>query len=532
MKALNTISFLSSVTITLSIVVSISFTSGIVHGREVIKLYEGIPRSKDQLAVLTNSLRNSGLTRKGGYYLVNSSMPRITDIDGQPIDFNIPSIIGADWFPLQEIHIPPGEHRVTITAPQESGPDIQERITQNYEKGHIYRVRCQNVLSDVVPYKTIKKLPADISLSTKSDVAMYSLKMDIVEVDRVGADLEFIRTVKQKLGSGSTDEKRGMSVAAGEPNVTGSRLAPEIHAQQWFNIDKPIRLTDLRGQPVLLEFWATWCGPCVRNIPHMNELHQRYSTKGLQIVGLTKEASSVVKAFMRKHPMKYPIGTGSSSFPDYKIRGIPNAYLINRDGQVIWRGHPTSRILEKEIIKILNHGDDSDTQVVSDGYAKADLQILPKPNSYKDTLLIIPIKTQRLSFRGRPIEEMDFFRRFRIEIAEESSGQVTKTALVPAKDEIEFVCLEGVAPGSYRISSTQLVHDNPERTVAKKSANIPFKLYPKSVTVLKWQVTYTIYGSGMRSDLQRWDRTNDIARDIIMNRISTVENFSKWQLAK
>ena len=96
MKILNHISLAPSVTITLSVVMSISFVSLLVYGsRDVIELYIGAPITKEH-AVLINSLSSNGLLRGGDYYQLRSPILRITDIDGQLIDFNVPPNPGID----------------------------------------------------------------------------------------------------------------------------------------------------------------------------------------------------------------------------------------------------------------------------------------------------------------------------------------------------------------------------------------------------------------------------------------------------
>ena len=98
----------------------------------------------------------------------------------------------------------------------------------------------------------------------------------------------------------------------------------------------------LKGKPLIVEFWATWCPPCRTSIPHLNELYKKFHAKGLEAVGITKEDEAVVKAFQKDLPMDYPVGidksgTISSSFG---VRGIPHAMLVDKSGKIVWEGHP------------------------------------------------------------------------------------------------------------------------------------------------------------------------------------------------
>lgn len=122
---------------------------------------------------------------------------------------------------------------------------------------------------------------------------------------------------------------------------------PEINAVRWLNTEvNPVTLAGLHGKVVVLEFWATWCGPCRASIPHLVELHDKYKGEGVVIIGLTDEDYDRAKIgeFMEKMKMTYIVGTGSTSGQDYGVRGIPHAVVIGRDGRQVWRGHPMGKL--------------------------------------------------------------------------------------------------------------------------------------------------------------------------------------------
>jgi thiol-disulfide isomerase/thioredoxin len=99
---------------------------------------------------------------------------------------------------------------------------------------------------------------------------------------------------------------------------------------------------ELSGKPVLVEFWATWCPPCRKSIPHLNQLYSKYRSKGLEIVGITDENEATVKKFQQQVPMDYnvAINTPQSVYKQFGIEGIPTAFLVDKGGKIVWTGHP------------------------------------------------------------------------------------------------------------------------------------------------------------------------------------------------
>jgi peroxiredoxin len=98
----------------------------------------------------------------------------------------------------------------------------------------------------------------------------------------------------------------------------------------------PLALADLRGQVVLLDFWATWCGPCTTQYPHLNHWHAQYASKGLRIVALSDEEPDLVRDYAASQKLAYPIALD----PDDKVRavyfvpGMPSTVIIDRAGVV------------------------------------------------------------------------------------------------------------------------------------------------------------------------------------------------------
>lgn len=123
---------------------------------------------------------------------------------------------------------------------------------------------------------------------------------------------------------------------------TAGQPAPPITAGQWLNhTGPPLTLESLRGKWLLLDFWGTFCGPCLREIPQLNDLHRRLSPRGLVLLGLSPEPTTTVAPFIArlKTPLEYPTATEAApTFSAYEVTTIPRLFLIDPSGKIAWSG--------------------------------------------------------------------------------------------------------------------------------------------------------------------------------------------------
>lgn len=121
------------------------------------------------------------------------------------------------------------------------------------------------------------------------------------------------------------------------------RNAPNFGFSKTWNLAAGFNeLDSLNGRPVLVEFWATWCGPCVKNVPHMNSLQDAFGQQGLTIVAVSDEKASVIDSFVRSHGLRYPVVQAANAGGLYQVSSIPAAFLVDTRGKVIWQGHPAA----------------------------------------------------------------------------------------------------------------------------------------------------------------------------------------------
>ena len=130
--------------------------------------------------------------------------------------------------------------------------------------------------------------------------------------------------------------------------------------------DSSITLSSLKGNVVLLNFWATWCGPCIAEIPEFNDLYNKYKMEGFEILGVSvSDNYRQLEKFTKKIDVQYKLLFGttdnmSSVMQDYgNVYSVPISFLINREGLVV-RGYPGailgeywSSLLKDDILKFL-----------------------------------------------------------------------------------------------------------------------------------------------------------------------------------
>ncbi|MEO7716049.1 MAG: TlpA disulfide reductase family protein [Capsulimonas sp.] len=107
----------------------------------------------------------------------------------------------------------------------------------------------------------------------------------------------------------------------------------------------PLSLKSLRGKVVLMDFWATWCGPCRMATPMMQSLHKQFHAKGLKVIGISVDDSSTtnqVKPFMKSFGVTYTMSASPeqnrSMAAKYNAGTIPTVFLIDKKGVIRWSG--------------------------------------------------------------------------------------------------------------------------------------------------------------------------------------------------
>lgn len=152
-------------------------------------------------------------------------------------------------------------------------------------------------------------------------------------------------------------------VKENEPIKAPDFTLQDIHGNQ-------VSLKDFEGKVIILDFWATWCAPCIKEMPILQDLYNTHKERGFEIVGVSVDQQGVlvVKPFIEEQGLTFPnliyteemaanYGEGNPEiFEAYgPLQGIPSVFIINKKGEIIQKyvGEVPRRILETHIIKLL-----------------------------------------------------------------------------------------------------------------------------------------------------------------------------------
>jgi peroxiredoxin len=170
----------------------------------------------------------------------------------------------------------------------------------------------------------------------------------------IAAGIGLLATTYLLLGKNETQlAPTPVSYAASPVDLSGA-------APRFSLVDvngKSVSLADFHGKVVILDFWATWCPPCKREIPDFIKLQSEYGSKGVQIVGIALDQPTKVKAFVKDNGMNYPVlmGTNEVAASYGGVEAIPTTFVIDKSGKIVvkFEGFRPKETFESQIKKLL-----------------------------------------------------------------------------------------------------------------------------------------------------------------------------------
>lgn len=141
---------------------------------------------------------------------------------------------------------------------------------------------------------------------------------------------------------------------------------PALWASEFVQPDgQPLKLASFRGRWLVLNFWATWCAPCVKELPDFDQFHRderaRAGGQGWQVVGLAVDGPTPVRDFLKRRPVGFPIGLAGMNGSDLMKKlgnprgGLPFTVIANPKGELAWRrpGETSLAMLREQRQKLL-----------------------------------------------------------------------------------------------------------------------------------------------------------------------------------
>ena len=135
------------------------------------------------------------------------------------------------------------------------------------------------------------------------------------------------------------------------PSPAVSAVAQAFWARRFPGLDgAEIDVARWRGQPLLVNFWATWCPPCVKELPEINQFYKEAKGKGWNVLGLAVDQAEPVNAFLKKAPLDFPValagpqGLGLVRELGNPAGGLPFSLVFDETGEISWRRLGVSRL--------------------------------------------------------------------------------------------------------------------------------------------------------------------------------------------
>ena len=269
----------------------------------------------------------------------------------------VPGMFGARLGDIEAFIPQPADGSISSGA----GGQQEQAWLKNDLPGALARAKAENklVLADFTGYACTNCKWMKANMFTRPEIAAVARNLELVELYTDGTDAasqanqkleeEKFQTVAipfyvlydaggsviSTFADKTSDSAQYLAFLNSKPAAADAASVPALDGAPFRTIDgAPLSTADWKGKVVVLNYWATWCIPCRKEIPEFNRIQEDLGSKGVQVVGISmdEDGADSVKPFLKQTPMKYTIGLGTGT-----IGELPITVVIGRNGAVVKR---------------------------------------------------------------------------------------------------------------------------------------------------------------------------------------------------
>lgn len=262
---------------------------------------------------------------------------------------------------------PPAAAPVAVPPPAESGPqaDLRALVTTISAKLQGGQRTEAELAEHLKTFDTLLAKYAGQKTDEVAEILVMKAMLYLQVFQNFEQGLVLLKQLKADFPATNigqkADEIIGQLEQQIETNKVSDQLAPGAAFPDFSEKDlagQPLSISAHKGKVVLVDFWATWCGPCVAELPNVLAAYEKFHPKGFEIIGISlDEDRAALDAFLAEHKMTWPqyfdgLGWKSKIGRAYGVSAIPATYLLDKEGKIVAKGL-RGPALEAELAKLL-----------------------------------------------------------------------------------------------------------------------------------------------------------------------------------
>jgi len=251
------------------------------------------------------------------------------------------------------------------TKKKDAKSELQELVFQIQAKLKEGKTSETDLADDLKQFDTLLESHKGEKTDDVAQILLMKAMLYLQVLDNTDTGLELVKQLKKDFPETTQGKQSDEIIAAIEKQAEAAKVQAALAVGSKFpdfeekDLEgKPLAVANYKGKVVLVDFWATWCGPCVRELPNVLETYEKYHGKGFEIIGISLDKDeSALNSFMKKNKMtwvQYFDGQGwqNKLAGKYGVNSIPATYLLDGEGTIIGK-NLRGQELEAAVMKAL-----------------------------------------------------------------------------------------------------------------------------------------------------------------------------------